>query len=201
MTDSSLRPSRLDRWLSIAAGIGAICAVAVALYQAALAREQQRASAWPYLAQSNSYVVGLPYTRQVENQGVGPARVRSFEVLVDGRPVQTWDAAVRAMAGAPDSGLVYSGLLLVRTRQRASSRCGSNAPAVASGTTGGSVLESCTNPPQDCDLLLLDLRGMLASRYAHRRAGVGAGVPSRFNEGIRPMRPIASERVDLVEGA
>ena len=99
---------RVDRWLSLAAGVGAICAVAISLYQAALAREQQRASAWPYLNQSNSYVSGQPYTRQVENQGVGPARVRSFEVLVDGRPVRTWEAAVRALTGKSSSGLVYS---------------------------------------------------------------------------------------------
>jgi hypothetical protein len=98
----------MDRWLSMAAGVGAICAVAISLYQAALAREQQRASAWPYLNQSNSYVLGQPYTRQVENQGVGPARVRSFEVLVDGRPVRTWDAAVLALTGKANPGLVYS---------------------------------------------------------------------------------------------
>ena len=91
----------------MAAGVGAICAVAISLYQAALAREQQRASAWPYLYQSNSYVPGQPYTRQVENQGVGPARVRSFEVLVDGRPVRTWAAAVQALTGKADPGLVY----------------------------------------------------------------------------------------------
>jgi hypothetical protein len=108
MSDSRPLPGRVDRWLSIAAGIGAICAVAVSLYQAALARQQQRASAWPYLNQSNSYVDGQPYTRQVENQGVGPARVRSFEVLVDGRPVRTWDDTVHALTGKGDPGLVYS---------------------------------------------------------------------------------------------
>jgi hypothetical protein len=108
MSESRTSPGRVDRWLSIAAGVGAICAVAISLYQAALAREQQRASAWPYLNQSNSYVPGQPYTRQVENQGVGPARVGSFEVLVDGRPVRTWDDAVRALTGKPDPGLVYS---------------------------------------------------------------------------------------------
>jgi hypothetical protein len=106
--DSRTSPGRVDRWLSIAAGVGAICAVAISLYQAALAREQQRASAWPYLHQSNSYAAGQPYTRLVENQGVGPARVRSFEVLVDGRPVRTWDAAAQALAGNAESELVYT---------------------------------------------------------------------------------------------
>jgi hypothetical protein len=99
---------RVDRWLSIAAGVGALCAVAVSLYQTSLAREQLRASAWPYLAQSNSYLTGGPYTRQVVNEGVGPARVRSFQVLVDGAPVPRWGAAVRALTGRPDSNIVYS---------------------------------------------------------------------------------------------
>jgi hypothetical protein len=108
MPESRTSPGRVDRWLSMAAGVGAICAVAISLYQAALAREQQRASAWPYVAQSNSYVAGQPYTRQVENQGVGPARVRSFEVLVDGRPVRTWDAAVEALTGKDAPAMVYS---------------------------------------------------------------------------------------------
>jgi hypothetical protein len=103
MSESRTSPGRVDRWLSIAAG-----AVAISLYQAALARHQQRASAWPYLNQSNSYVEGEPYTRQVENQGVGPARVQTFEVLVDGRPVRTWEAAVQALTGKADPGLVYS---------------------------------------------------------------------------------------------
>lgn len=108
MTDPSRSDHRLDRWLSIAAAVGAVCAVAIAVYQAALAREQQRASAWPFLAQSNSYVVGQPYTRQIENQGVGPARVRSFHVLVDGKPARTWSDVVRALTNQPDSGLAYS---------------------------------------------------------------------------------------------
>jgi hypothetical protein len=98
---------RLDRWLSMAAAVGAVCAVAIALYQAALAREQQRASAWPFLAQSNSYLNGQQYTRQIENQGVGPARVRSFQVLVDGKPAHDWSSVVRALIDQPDSALSY----------------------------------------------------------------------------------------------
>jgi hypothetical protein len=107
MTDSLNRGIRMDRWLSMAAAIGALCAVAIALYQASLSREQQRASAWPYLAQSNSYVAGQPYTRQLENQGIGPARVRSFQVLVDGKPAHNWSDVVGALIDQPDSGLVY----------------------------------------------------------------------------------------------
>jgi hypothetical protein len=102
------RAERVDRLLSLAAGVAAITAVAVSLYQASLAREQLRASAWPYLAQGNRFTSGNPYVRIVSNEGVGPARVRAFSVLVDDRPVKTWNEAVRALTGAGEPALVYS---------------------------------------------------------------------------------------------
>lgn len=102
------RADRVDRLLSLCAGIAAITAVAVSLYQAALARRQLRASAWPYVTQANTLVPGTPYRRMVSNEGVGPARIRSFVVLVDGKPVQSWDAAVRALTGEREPALVYA---------------------------------------------------------------------------------------------
>ena len=113
MTDdpySSTRDSgdRLDRVLSLCAGIAAITAVAVSLYQAALARQQLRASAWPYVTQGNSLTKGSEYRRIVANQGVGPARVRSFVVLVDGKPVKKWNDAVRGLTGDGEPALSYS---------------------------------------------------------------------------------------------
>lgn len=110
MADRLSRAERVDRVLSICAGIAAITAVAVSLYQAALAREQLRASAWPYISQANAFVAGQPYLRTVTNEGVGPARVRAFEVRVDGHPVRTWNDAVRALTGAGEPALVYSSL-------------------------------------------------------------------------------------------
>ena len=108
MTAPRTRADAVDRLLSVCAGIAAVTAVAVSLYQSDLARRQLRASAWPYLAQSNSFQRGTSYTRVVRNDGVGPARVRDFQVRVDGRPVPTWSAAVRALTGGGDGGLVYS---------------------------------------------------------------------------------------------
>jgi hypothetical protein len=110
VTDSSNRGERIERLLSIVVGLAAIIAVLVSLYQAKLAREQLRASAWPYLAQSNSYTPGSPYLRVVSNEGVGPARIKSFSVLVDGKPVPTWNEAVRALTGEGEPALVYSSL-------------------------------------------------------------------------------------------
>ena len=90
MAETRTRADRIDRWLTIAA------------------RAQLRSSAWPYVAQSNSYTAGQSYTRQVVNEGVGPARIRAFRVLVDGRPVQRWGQAVRTLTDAADSNVVYT---------------------------------------------------------------------------------------------
>ena len=108
MSDRLSRGDRIDRVLSLAVGVAAVTAVVVSLYQAALARRQLRASAWPYLSQSNSFVADQPYLRTISNAGVGPARIRAFSVLVDGRPVRNWDAAVRALTGESEPALVYS---------------------------------------------------------------------------------------------
>jgi hypothetical protein len=107
---SLTRSSRinLDRALSLAAGIAAISAVAVSIYQSGLARAQLRASAWPYLQQANRWVPGQPYARVVSNDGIGPARIRAFSVLIDGKPVPTWAVAMRGLASEIDPKLVYS---------------------------------------------------------------------------------------------
>ncbi len=102
------RTDRIERWLSLAVGIAAICTVAVSLYQTSLARRQLRASAWPYLTQSNSFPPGERYLRTVSNQGIGPAKVRSFRVLVDGKGVKEWNEAVRLLTGGGEPALVYS---------------------------------------------------------------------------------------------
>jgi hypothetical protein len=110
MNDADERTQRVERWLSIAVGLAAIVAVVVSLYQASLARQQLKASAWPYISQGNGYTAGNPYIRTVGNDGVGPARIKSFRVVVDGRPVQTWNEAVRALTGEGEPALVYSSL-------------------------------------------------------------------------------------------
>ena len=102
------RIERVERILSVVVGLAAIIAALGSLYQARLAREQLRASAWPYLAQANAMIQGSPYTRVVSNEGIGPARVQSFRVYVDGRPVPTWNVAVQALTGSGEPALVYS---------------------------------------------------------------------------------------------
>lgn len=84
------------RIVSGSATVIAIIALATAVYQARLSRDQAKASVWPYLVQSNSSTNG--YSRIVQNVGLGPAIVRGFEVLVDGKPTRNW-AEVAAKLG------------------------------------------------------------------------------------------------------
>ena len=83
-----------NRVVSASATIIAIIALATAVYQARLSRDQAKASVWPYLIQGNSGNNG--YSRIVQNVGLGPAMIRGFEVLVDGKPTRNWtDVATR----------------------------------------------------------------------------------------------------------
>jgi hypothetical protein len=77
-----------NRVVSASASIIAIIALATAVYQARLSRDQAKASVWPYLIQGNSSNNG--YSRIIQNVGLGPAVVRGFEVLVDGKPAKDW---------------------------------------------------------------------------------------------------------------
>lgn len=101
------RTERIERYLSLGVGVAVIAALLVSLYQANLARAQLRASAWPYLAQSNSWATG-DYQWVVTNDGVGPARIRSMRILVDGKAMRTWNDAVRALTGEGEARLTYS---------------------------------------------------------------------------------------------
>jgi hypothetical protein len=85
----------LNRIVSGSAALIAIAALGTAVYQAKLSRDQAKASVWPYLIQGNSGNNG--YARIIQNVGIGPAVIRSFEVTVDSQPVANWAAAAKAM--------------------------------------------------------------------------------------------------------
>ncbi len=85
-----------NRIVSGSATMIAVIALATGVYQARLSRDQAKASVWPYLVQGNSGNNG--YSRIVQNVGLGPAMIRGFEVLVDGKPTRNW-ADVAAKLG------------------------------------------------------------------------------------------------------
>jgi hypothetical protein len=87
-----------DRIVSGAAMAIAIIAAVTALYQARLMRDQSRASVWPYLIQENSsrstYIPNRQvYSLLLQNVGLGPALIRSYEIRVDSQPIKNWTEA------------------------------------------------------------------------------------------------------------
>jgi hypothetical protein len=140
----------LSRVVSASAGIVALSALTVSIYQAMLSREQQRMSVWPYLMQYNSGRDG-GYFRVVQNAGLGPALIGWTEVAVDGRPQRTWSAVLRALVGANDSTLIYSSLppgsvllpaaTLELIEMRAARSCGR---CMRRSTAGGCARESAS---------------------------------------------------------
>jgi hypothetical protein len=84
---------RVTQWGSIAALAISALALAVGAYQTRLMQTQARASVWPYV------VLGFHYAEKgehpefalhVDNNGVGPALVRSVQVSFDGKPIEHW---------------------------------------------------------------------------------------------------------------
>lgn len=92
------RADRTDRLLSASAGVVAVSALVVSIYQTYITREQQKMSVWPYLTLAHSQSGGdtATYEFRVGNEGVGPALVGSVEVLADRKPRGSWGAVAQA---------------------------------------------------------------------------------------------------------
>ena len=94
MTDRAAHRKRQRNWVEVSA---AVCAVAIsgaslfiALRQNALMEKQISASTWPVLefGSSNLDDQNNPeISFEIRNAGLGPAKVRSFQVSYDGKPV------------------------------------------------------------------------------------------------------------------
>src|SRR5258708_3069317 len=88
-TGSRSRLSEPEMLVGFAAILISVCAVAVGAYEAYLQRKHDRAQVWPHLELTlTSAPTGAAL--QVINAGIGPAVVRSVNLLVDGRPTSGW---------------------------------------------------------------------------------------------------------------
>lgn len=84
-------------WNGVSAVIAALIgllALCVSGYTAWLQRQQVRAQVWPYiesgLSQSGRYVL-------LANKGVGPARIGTVQMFVDGKPHPDWNSIFDAL--------------------------------------------------------------------------------------------------------
>jgi hypothetical protein len=113
LEESNDRRARLAEWGSVAAiGISAF-ALAIGVYQTRLMQAQARASVWPYVK------IGLSYTDSgdspgfdihVENNGVGPAVVKSVRVSLDDKPLHGWYDAFPTLMGHGEARAKLEGL-------------------------------------------------------------------------------------------
>jgi hypothetical protein len=93
-------------------------ALALGVYQArlmnvqtALMQRQSRASVWPYVSIGYSIKDAgdqRGYTWEINNDGVGPARIESVTVNVDGKPVSSWKDVFRTVFGEASVDATYS---------------------------------------------------------------------------------------------
>lgn len=74
--------------MAICAVFLSLVAVSVALFEANIAREQQKVSAWPYLDVTSSNLNGM--THMVINKGLGPAIIKDVRVSFRNTPVKEW---------------------------------------------------------------------------------------------------------------
>jgi hypothetical protein len=98
MSDAAHEPASPTRRVrdvgTIIAALIGLLALVVSAYTAWLQRQQVRAQVWPYIesgwSQSGRFVL-------LANKGVGPARVETLKVFVDGVPHRDWNAVFKAL--------------------------------------------------------------------------------------------------------
>jgi len=110
--------ARITELGSLLALAASVLALSLSAYQARLMNEQtrlmqsqSRASVWPYVAigySINDEGESRGYTWQVSNDGVGPARIESVTMTLDGKPVRRWRELFRALFGEADVPATFS---------------------------------------------------------------------------------------------
>jgi hypothetical protein len=94
------RRARATEIGSFSAVIFSLLALVTAIYQTRLMQSQtelmqtqSRASVWPYVSigENDTRTAGQEaFTWRVDNNGVGPAKINSVVVMLDGQPYKTW---------------------------------------------------------------------------------------------------------------
>ena len=96
---------RLTFWqtlLSVAGVFIAIVALYAALSESAAVREQTAAAVWPFVQLSiedSDSGDTAEFTLSFTNAGVGPAKMRTMQLVVGGEPIHDWADAVARLGG------------------------------------------------------------------------------------------------------
>ena len=89
------RPQML---VGLSALLLSLCGLFIAIYEASLIRQAQRASVWPYVEVAGS-INPDGIKLWVQNTGVGPARIRAAAVTYQGETQTGWLDLVRSVVG------------------------------------------------------------------------------------------------------
>ncbi|MEM9664345.1 MAG: hypothetical protein AAF970_05385 [Bacteroidota bacterium] len=113
MEPTSTPPSSLGAWLAqpqsliaLSAVVLSLCGLFIAVYEASLIRQSQRAAVWPYVEIAPSLNRESVRLGMV-NVGIGPARVEAAAVFHDGVLLEDWRAMSRAVLGARADSVDY----------------------------------------------------------------------------------------------
>jgi hypothetical protein len=110
---SGNRRARAAEWGSVVAiGISAL-ALAIGAYQTRLMQAQARASVWPYVKIGLGYAdngESAGFNIHVQNNGVGPALVKSVRVWLDDKPLHSWADAYPILMGHGEGRAKLEGL-------------------------------------------------------------------------------------------
>lgn len=77
-----------------------IFALAIGAWQTRLMQTQARASVWPHLEVGYTYNTNVDdnaFLWRIDNNGVGPARVESVTLSLDGKPMKHWTDVLRVL--------------------------------------------------------------------------------------------------------
>lgn len=92
--------ARFDLILALAAIAMSAISLVVAIQNSLIQRELVAASTWPFVQRNLSSRGADDYvTIGITNDGVGPAKIRSVEIMVDGKPVRSIPELLRACCG------------------------------------------------------------------------------------------------------
>lgn len=96
---------RLTFWQTLLSVVGvfiAVVALYAALSESAAVRQQTAAAVWPFVQlsiQDSDSGDAAEFTVSFTNAGVGPAKMRTMRLIIDGEPTRDWADAVARQGG------------------------------------------------------------------------------------------------------
>lgn len=96
---SSKRKFNADRIVAFTAILISVCALVVSFYEVRIMRTQQEASVWPYVLLNQNFN-SEGFAIMAMNKGIGPAKIESLILRVDGEPLDTLNQLFVETVGA-----------------------------------------------------------------------------------------------------